>query len=250
MSEESPLRTALTAKDRSRWTGEIQISKGDTSSLVGSVFLYLGKPYAVNLVGYVPPLVSRLRSAGILDETCMAMLEHAYPNGQHDLHVSQFGVDQGWLSVERLGEFHSEFMLAGLGALVALPNIEIAYENGAVTDQWCALPVAIDDLIATLDIRTLRTQQAWESLPGVNESSIMKYVRVSPLAHPISELVATAHAMDGSRSIDEVAFFCGYTRAEVAFLTAVLNDEVAIQKVGEAQHSTQLLVPEGCNAND
>ena len=250
MPDDSPLEKALIVKAKSHWTGAIQISNVDTQTLIGSVFLYLGEPYSVNLVGYVPPLVSRLRSAGILGETCEAMLEHAFPNGAHDQHVSQFGVDQGWLSVERLGEFHAEFMLAQLGALIALHKVEVSYENGAVTSLWCALPVPLDDLSVTLNMRSLRTQQAWESLPGISENSQMKYVRVSPLAHPISELLATARAMDGSRSIDEVAYFCGFTRAEVVFLAAVLNDEVAIQKVGEAQGSTQLLVPEGCIEHD
>jgi len=250
MSGKTPLNKALLAKAKSHWTGELQLTRIDTHAHIGSVFVYLGEPYAVKLEGYVPPLVARLRSAGILDETCTAMLAHAFPDGQRDEQVSQFGVDQGWLSVERLGEFHAEFMLAGLGALLTLRNVGISPVDGVTTDQFCALPVSLEVLLDTLDLRSLRTQQAWDCLPGVDKNSKMKYVRVSPLSHPISELLATAKAMDGSHSIDEVAFFCGFTRAEVVFLTAVLQDEVAIQNIGDAQPSGVILVPEGCAEND
>jgi hypothetical protein len=250
MSAKSHLGKALLARAKSHWTGEIRLAQLLTDSPIGSVFLYLGEPYAVALEGYVPPLVARLRSAGIVDETCTAMLAHAFPDGQQDQRVGQFGVDQGWLSVERLGEFHAEFMLASLGALLALRNVGISSVNGAITDRFCALPVASEVLFTTIDLRNKRTRQAWDCLPGVSCNSIMKYVRVSPLTHPISELLAAARTMDGSRSIDEVAYFCGFTRAEVVFLAAVLQDEVAIQNIGEAQPSGTLLVPEGCCEND
>lgn len=210
----------LEQKSSRGWTGALRCAiPGAQQEAV--VYLYEGGVYSTDLPWYKPRDLARLSSAGIVDNTRQAIIRSALGADVDDLDAARFCVEQGWLSPERLGTMHGEYLLASLGAVCDVAA-DVADEEGMTTDRYCALPVGFEDLIEALRVRQDRNAAAW-SFPSAPEQSFV--VRVMPEvtpAHQVPEVVAFLAALGTAAALDDVAGRCGLTRAEAAFIAASL----------------------------
>lgn len=237
----------LRVRAKAGWTGGITV--GDSAGReLADLYFFEGDLYSVQVSGFQPHLFARLLAAGIIDEerrrTCDASMA---PDSRDEL-IGRFSVEQGWLPVERLAEFHSEYLLASLGAVREAGGAVIAEEAGAATNVRCALPSPVADVIASVDMRAERSRSVWAGVgAGAGPAETVLAWRgargVAPFAAP--ELAAFAAEVDGARSVDELADACGFTRAEAEFLTAALvNDGLVEVADVTALPAIRCLVPE------
>jgi len=240
---------ALGSLDRG-WTGALVIDSGHSTA---RIFLYEGDVYAVELGGFHPDVLARLVSAGRLAPTGSAR-ESASGSSHQDVLLA---VESGECTPEEIAVVHSEFMLAGLGAILAADQqqtLTIETDEGATTAQGCALPIALASAKEAVNQRGSRMAadaryliDRFVVLPKRNAEGVDPFAWTgdvqwtAPTIDEASgpELRALAGALDG-RSIDAAAGRCGFTRAEALHLTAVLaaRNEVSATEV--------MVTPHGC----
>ena len=236
---------ALDSLDRD-WTGALVI---DSDHSTARIFLYEGDVYAVELGGFHPDVLARLVSAGRL-----APRGSASGSSHQDVLLA---VESGECTPEEIAVVHSEFMLAGLGAVLVADQqqtLTIEADEGATTAQGCALPIAIASAKEAVNQRGSRMAADARSLidrfvvlPKRNAEGVDPFAWTGDVQWTLStideaagpELRAMAGALD-SRSIDAAAGRCGFTRAEALHLTAVLaaRNEVSATEV--------MVTPHGC----
>lgn len=209
------------------WTGALRCAIPEAEQ-EAVVYLYEGGVYSADLPWYQPRDLARLSSAGIVDSTRQAIIQSALGADVDDLDAARFCVEQGWLSPERLGTIHGEYLLAAVGAVLDA-TADVAEEEGKVTDRYCALPVGFEDLVEALRVRRDRDEAAWP-FPSAPEQSFV--VRVMPEvtpAHQVPEVVAFLEALGTAAALDDVAGRCGLTRAEAAFIAASLAGQGVVE---------------------
>lgn len=210
----------LQHRGRRSWTGALRC-RVPGMPLPASIYLYEGGVYALDLPWYRPRVIARLISAGIVDATRQAILDSTVGRDADHGEAARFCVAQGWLSAERLGAIHSEFTLAGLGAIQDL-DLDISAEDGAVTGQFCMLPVAYADLESALEVRAERNGSAWAFTQPPAATVVARAMPAVVPDHQMPEVLACLDALDHPMGLDVLAGRCGFTRAEAAFIVAAL----------------------------
>ncbi|CAB4931960.1 MAG: hypothetical protein F2836_03750 [Actinobacteria bacterium] len=237
----------LRARAKAGWTGRLTVSDRAGRELA-DLYIFEGDLYSVQMRDHQPHLFTRLVAAGIIDGERQRECDSAGAPGARDEFIGRYAVEHGWLPVERLAEFHSEYLLAGLSAVREASGVSIADEPGAMTNVRCALPSPVADVIASVELRTERSRNVWVGVgasAGPRETVLAwRGVRgVAPFVAP--ELAAFAAEVDGVRSVDELADSCGFTRAEAEFLTAALVNDGLVEVAGvKSLPAATCLVPE------
>jgi hypothetical protein len=249
----SPVAKELHARAKRSWTGCLSVTDPRTQALA-DLYLYEGDLYCVAIAGFVPNIVARICAAGIIDEAQLRFIESSTAPEERSSVAGRFCVEQGWLAVEKLAEFNSEYLLAGLGAVLAIPKPVIRDQQGAVTNSFCSLPAAIDDLLVSVDMRNARSRSLWSSVvpdSGPRQTVLAVTEGLDPGPFVAPELGAFVTAVNGERSVDEVAAACGLTRAEASFIGAALVNEGVLTVVGTTGVAEGFhLVPEDCFNSD
>lgn len=237
----------LRARAKAGWTGRLTVGHR-AGREIADLYIFEGDLYSVQARDHQPHLFSRLVAAGILDDERQRECDSSIAPASRDELIGRYAVERGWLPVERLAEFHSEYLLASLSAVRGASGASVTEEPGAVTNVRCALPSPVADVISSVDMRAVRSRNVWAGVgasagPGETVLAWRGVRSVAPFAAP--ELAAFAAEVDGVRSVDELADACGFTRAEAEFLTAALvNDGLVEVAVEKALPSARCLVPE------
>ncbi|MSW79735.1 MAG: hypothetical protein F2840_01155 [Actinobacteria bacterium] len=237
----------LHARSDAGWTGRLMVSTR-AGHEIGDLFLFEGDLYSVQLRHHRPRLFARLVSGGIIDEGREREIDALVDPEARDAAVGRYAIEHDWLSVERLAEFHSEYLLAGLSGLRSLDGVKVVEERGATTNVRCALPSPTADVIASVDLRTGRSRDVWTGVGAAfgPRETVLSWCgdrTVAPFVAP--ELAAFAAEVDAIRSVDELADACGFTRAEAEFLTAALVNEGLVEVSGSKTLPAEAcLVPE------
>ena len=237
----------LRARAKAGWTGRLTVSDRAGRERA-DLYLFEGDLYSVQASGFRPHLFARLMAAGIIDEERRRSCDASMASDSRDELIGRFAVEQAWLPVERLAEFHSEYLLASLGAVREVSEVGIVEGTGEVTNVRCALPSPVADVIASVEMRAERSRSVWAGVgasggPGETVLAWRGARGVAPFAAP--ELAAFAAEVDGARSVDALADACGFTRAEAEFLTAALvSDGLAGIADVQALPAQRCLVPE------
>lgn len=233
-------------------------AKGSTGALevtdrghggTARIFLFEGGLYAVELTGYRPPVVNRLRSGGRIDAQAQSRLIDMVGSGEDSL-GGVTAVAEGWIPAEVLGSLHQEYVLAGLGAVLALPKAHVKFRGGVVTGQYCTVPLRVDPLFATVRMRAERLLRTWavlEDLADPATSVLSATGQRPPEALITAEFEALTAACDGQRGLDSVAHTVGFTRAEAVHVAVVLVQAGVLALDGRREPtpgSGGILVPE------
>ena len=219
------LTDALVSAAERKWTGAV-LARDKKTGLESSVYVYGGGVYSVELDDYQPGFVSRLIAAGHIDAGRLASVRPSLDRDSADLMVGRIVVDCGWIAVERLAEYHREYLLAALGAVLDCRSLRVREVKNEVTSRWCILPTRIEELVAETDIRRIQLNRASAALAGEGHagSCVLRPMgSASSVSNGSPELDAFMRATDGVRSVDEVAAMCGFTRAEAVFHASVLT---------------------------
>lgn len=218
------VETLVSAANR-EWTGAVLARDKKTGS-EASIYLFEGGIYAVELDDYEPSFVSRLIAAGHIDAARLASVRPSLDRDTANHMVGRIVVDCGWISVDRLAEYHREYLLAGLGAVLERDSLRIRESKNEITSRLCILPSSIGALVSEIEIRRMQLDRASSALAGNHHagSCVLRVMRSSAgVTNGSCELDAFMRAVDGVRSVDEVAAMCGFTRAEAVFHASVLT---------------------------
>jgi hypothetical protein len=268
----------LSDMSRDSFTGSVRL-KGRDSEILGEVFLFEGRIYAATITRYQPDVLARCVSAGYLSQEEGGFLQLRL-NGLAP--VASEMVATGVVDLDSLAAVHQEFVLASVGALVLIPGASTERRPDQITSSICTLPLALDDLIAMVELRCRRLAQTAAELTRLSQreglcgscehpgSLVMSVIAVLPdsgqefVRTTIPEVAATLARLDGLRSLDEIAKDCGFTRAEVVHIAQSLMEHelVNIESCGggcqnECESETadsgedfHWLVPEQCGSRD
>ena len=219
------LTGALVSAAERKWTGAV-IARDKKTGLESSIHVYLGGVYSVELDDYQPGFVSRLIAAGHIDAARLASVRPSLDRDLADLMVGRIVVDCGWISVDRLADYHREYLLAALGAVLDCRSLRLREAKNEITSRWCILPTRIEELVAETEIRKIQLNRASAALAreGHAGSCVLRPMgSAASVSNGSPELDAFMRATDGVRSVDEVAAMCGFTRAEAVFHASVLT---------------------------
>ena len=246
-----PLDKELRARAREHWTGCLRVSDRHNDANA-ELFIFDGEIYSVQIIDHEPNLLARIAASGMVDDDRRRLFESQSPPEDWNATVGRFAVEHGWLSVERLAEFHSEYLLAALTGVRAVAKPRVASAEGAVTKRLCALPSDIDEVLASVDIRTSRSRDVWSTIspatsPRVTVLRLLGSTAAASYAAP--EVGAFAELVDAQLSVGEVASICGFTQAEAEFLAVALVNEGHAEVMGtKAVTNGTHLVPEDFSA--
>lgn len=215
------LRVAAT---RGTWCVHV-VDRGEVRS--GQVYLVDGALVAVNVDGFRPRVGHRLRSGGLVTDTAFAAALAACGGDVHAPGLGQELVDRGHLAAPVLAAVHREITLSAVGAMTTWVGTQGVLVADDTTDSLTMEPVAIDAVLKAV----VRRRQRWELLWGeiasglaVEEcfpTAVALPTGAAPLTVP-AEAEALLAAMNGRRSVDEVAGECGLTRFETGYLLHAL----------------------------
>lgn len=237
----------------SGWTGVLHLT-----SVTGNaaIWIFEGAVYAVDLDGYVPAMPHRLLSAGRLTTAQVHELERIDPQVRC---TGAAVVERGWCPIGIVTQTHQEYVLAGMGALLAPgkagKGFRITATEAETTSVRCGMPMAplaVLEAVASraerlaTDMATLEEVCARDGLMGALDVSWVAQANAgTPEA---KEFEAFVHAVTEPTSLDAAAHRCGFTRAEAAHLAAVLSASGAIvpqpPRHPESSHAGALAVPE------
>ena len=236
----------LSALGKKKWTGSISVLDRSTGESA-SVYLYCGGVYAVDIHGFQRSLINRLMSAGVLNVERRGLFEGSMAAPEDESALGRFAIDQQWITVEKLGQFHGEYLLAGLGAVVMAPHLSVTVQREEVTGKYCALPTPIEDAIEATEVRQARSERVWSAVsteiaPG---RTVLTVANPSAPLQPSPEFDAFLKVVDGELSLDEIAGRCGLTRAEAIFIgSALMTQGLVIASGSKFPAEGVFVVPE------
>ncbi len=215
---------AMRSESKKGWTGRL-VATDPATGTSAAIYMYEGGVYSVQVEDFTPHLTNRMIAAGILDESRIRELSASVEHTQRDHEVGRFAINRDWLPVDTLAALHAEYLLAGLGAALALPKSKVQAEANETTDQLCTMPASVEDLISAIDLREERSQRIWNGVaPGsTTKETVLRQVNAeAEICVASSEVAAFMRAVDGINTVDEIAGACGFTRAEAIVITAAL----------------------------
>lgn len=217
----SPLFAELSKWGDKNFTGSFHVQekvKGDAR--VGRVYMYQGRVYAVQIDGYLPRVGQRLKSAGVLTPDRESATLAQFSGSLLESGVGKFAVEQGWIAVDVLNAVHREFVLAGLGAIARWTPVTIKRHRRETTNLFCTVPIAVPNAYGSLAKRADETAEAWTRVAdGVHVLTAVPVVTGDlPDSETTTERLALLGAVDGVRTVDEVAEHGGFTRFEAVHL--------------------------------
>lgn len=177
-------------------SGKLVINSS-TSKRTGSLFLYKGKVYAIQVKNYTGRLFTRLVNSGLLDDDQIAELQRKYGRDQDNAIIIDYAAQKMMITAEQAGEFIREYSLGAWDDVFSWVGVKIEWKNGLTTENttFSSRPVALErlvdlgekrakylDEIATAytvnrdDLATLRYQRLDETFnPGGLEGDVMAY---------------------------------------------------------------------------
>jgi hypothetical protein len=187
------------------------------------LFFHAGGLYSVSVDGYEPLVLERLLASGVVSSDRAATLrQEAIRAG---VLPGVLAVQHGWLQVDTLATVHQEYLLASLGAVLVCDKVKVRPHKDMVTSEYCTLPLPVDPLLESVRVRGHRLATTWPTL-APEGSPARVVLRGTGSAVPanlsLPEFGVLCSAVDGHRTVDEVAAEGGFTRAEAVHLAGLL----------------------------
>ena len=182
------------------------------------LYVFDGGLYSVRIDGYEPHVGARLVASSAISPDALDRV-----GGPDDAKTGVRIAQTGALDPTRLATVHQEYLLASLGAVLALKKVKTKVHKGQVTDALCTLPLPIDPLFDVLARRAERSASTSLDGPAAAATLALQPTGTTrPGALTLPEFAAMEAGADGATSIDEIARAFGFTRAEAVHLAALL----------------------------
>ena len=224
------VRHAFTKAAKNSWSGSLEIVDR-THGCTAHVYFHEGGVYSVQVDGYRANIAARLVTAGVITPV---QADHARTVEA----TTTWLVENGLVDVDSIGALHQEYLLATLAAVMELPKVKIKMHQGATTSALCTMPLSVEALSETLDLRHSRYMETSEMLsPEGNPGTLVLEDAGAELPSDVNipEIRVFRGKVAPGRTIDDIAGASGLTRAEAVHLAWML---VSAGVVGVLGHGT------------
>ncbi len=221
------VHTALTKAAKSSWSGSVEIVDR-AHGCTAHVYFHEGGVYSVQADGFRANIAARLVTAGVITP---AQADHARTVDS----PATWLVENGLVDVDSVGALHQEYLLAALGAVMELPKVKIKTHKGQTTATLCTMPLSMQALADTLDLRHSRYVSTAAMLhPEGNPGSLVLEDAGAdlPAEVNISEIRVFRGKVAPGRTIDDIAGASGLTRAEAVHLAWLLVSTGVVSVLG------------------
>jgi hypothetical protein len=144
-------------------------------------------------------------------------------------------VENGLVDVDSVGALHQEYLLAALGAVMELRKVKIKTHKGQTTASLCTMPLTMQALAQTLDLRYSRYVSTAAMLhPEGNPGSLVLEDAGADLPAEVNipEIRVFRGKVAPGRTIDDIAGASGLTRAEAVHLAWLLVSTGVVSVLG------------------
>ena len=221
------VHTALTKAAKSSWSGSVEIVDR-AHGCTAHVYFHEGGVYSVQADGFRANIAARLVTAGVITP---AQADHARTVES----PATWLVENGLVDVDSVGALHQEYLLAALGAVMELPKVKVKTHKGQTTATLCTMPLSMQALADTLDLRHSRYVSTAAMLhPEGNPGSLVLEDAGAdlPAEVNISEIRVFRGKVAPGRTIDDIAGASGLTRAEAVHLAWLLVSTGVVSVLG------------------
>jgi hypothetical protein len=218
--------SVLLAVAKSGTTGCVQVvDAGEVRS--GQLYLVDGALVAADVDGFRPRVGHRLRSGNLVTAEAFA---DALASCGGDVLSPRIGhelVERGHVSADVLSAVHREIILSAVGFMSTWVGTRGVFTPGVATSSITMEPVAVSDVLKALVKRRKRWKRLWDEIAAglAVEECCPTPTAPSTEAAPSTmsaEAEALLAAMDGRRTVDQMAGECGFTRLEAVYLLHAL----------------------------
>ena len=221
------VHTALTKAAKSSWSGSVEIVDR-VHGCTAHVYFHEGGVYSVQADGFRANIAARLVTAGVITP---AQADHARTVDS----PATWLVENGLVDVDSVGALHQEYLLAALGAVMELPKVKIKTHKGQTTATLCTMPISMQALADTLDLRHSRYVSTAAMLhPEGNPGSLVLEDAGADLPDEVKipEIRVFRGKVAPGRTIDDIAGASGLTRAEAVHLAWLLVSTGVVSVLG------------------
>ena len=238
----------LHAAGRKSQTGALEVVDKD-SHATATLYVFDGGLYSAALDGYVPPMLARLGSSGTLGPKHIRALTDELGGTSDPSQAGLVAARHSWAKVDTLGTMHQEFLLASVGAVLARTKVKTRWIADQTTSAFCTLPLPIDSVLDAIRMRVQRMTMTWDGIAADLDPSHARPVPTGtavPATVTLREARLIMDECDGRRTLDEIAWRLGLTRAEAVHIVGVLvrGDIVRMEAADVPAASTLLWVAE------
>ena len=221
------VQAALTKAAKSSWSGSVEIVDR-VHGCTAHVYFHEGGVYSVQADGFRANIAARLVTAGVITP---AQADHARTVDS----PATWLVENGLVDVDSVGALHQEYLLAALGAVMELPKVKIKTHKGQTTATLCTMPLTMQALAQTLDLRHSRYVSTAAMLhPEGNPGSLVLEDAGADLPAEVNipEIRVFRGKVAPGRTIDDIAGASGLTRAEAVHLAWLLVSTGVVSVLG------------------
>ena len=221
------VQAALTKAAKSSWSGSIEIVDR-VHGCTAHVYFHEGGVYSVQADDFRANIAARLVTAGVITP---AQADHARTVDS----PATWLVENGLVDVDSVGALHQEYLLAALGAVMELPKVKIKTHKGQTTATLCTMPLTMQALAQTLDLRHSRYVSTAAMLhpEGSPGSLVLEDAGADlPAEVSIPEIRVFRGKVAPGRTIDDIAGASGLTRAEAVHLAWLLVSTGVVSVLG------------------
>lgn len=191
----------------------------------GRAYLTEGKVYAVHVDGFLPKVLVRLRTGGMLSQEAFDDVLEAVGGDVFATNAAQVAVDRGYIEKDLLNAVYTEITLSAAGAICSWGDLQARVSRDAQTSALSIAPVSVATLAKALARRREHWDKMWREISDGTDVA-HAYPHVDP-THPVeadapSEVLAVIGACTGDQNLDAVAGECGLTRFETGHVLSVL----------------------------
>ena len=221
------VQAALMKAAKSSWSGSVEIVDR-VHGCTAHVYFHEGGVYSVQADGFRANIAARLVTAGVITP---AQADHARTVDS----PATWLVENGLVDVDTVGALHQEYLLAALGAVMELPKVKVKTHKGQTTATLCTMPLTIQALAQTLDLRYSRYVSTAAMLhpEGSPGSLVLEDAGADlPAEVNIPEIRVFRGKVAPGRTIDDIAGASGLTRAEAVHLAWLLVSTGVVSVLG------------------
>ena len=221
------VQAALMKAAKSSWSGSVEIVDR-VHGCTAHVYFHEGGVYSVQADGFRANIAARLVTAGVITP---AQADHARTVDS----PATWLVENGLVDVDSVGALHQEYLLAALGAVMELPKVKIKTHKGQTTATLCTMPLTMQALAQTLDLRHSRYVSTAAMLhPEGNPGSLVLEDAGADLPAEVNipEIRVFRGKVAPGRTIDDIAGASGLTRAEAVHLAWLLVSTGVVSVLG------------------
>ena len=221
------VQAALMKAAKSSWSGSVEIVDR-VHGCNAHVYFHEGGVYSVQADGFRANIAARLVTAGVITP---AQADHARTVDS----PATWLVENGLVDVDSVGALHQEYLLAALGAVMELPKVKIKTHKGQTTATLCTMPLTMQALAQTLDLRHSRYVSTAAMLhPEGNPGSLVLEDAGADLPAEVNipEIRVFRGKVAPGRTIDDIAGASGLTRAEAVHLAWLLVSTGVVSVLG------------------